>query len=340
MPIIDRIKYDGPANGSQWLIYKCLSEQFVLGSQLVVNQGQEVLFFKGGEAMDLFGPGTYTLCTGNLPILSQLVNLPFGGKTPFAAEIYFINKTVNLDLKWGTSTPIPLEDSRYNIIINVGAHGQYGISIMDSRLFVSRIIGAVPGGATTNYLVILKYFNGLINEKIKSVTADFMIKRQISFLEITQYLSELSKAFKSALNNEFERFGIQLVNFYCESIAPGKKEYKKLQKYKEELALGKEFYQQRRSFDIFEKIAENSSTEDIANASINLRSVFSEMNQKLRVENNKNQIFCPRCDASCSPEMKFCSNCGSELEKIVKCSDCGKHIATGMRFCGYCGKKL
>lgn len=98
MAIIDRIKYDGNPNGSQWLIYKCPSEQFVLGSQLIVNQGQEALFFKGGEALDLFGPGTHTLSTGNLPILNKLVNLPFGGKTPFTAEIYYINKTSNLDM--------------------------------------------------------------------------------------------------------------------------------------------------------------------------------------------------------------------------------------------------
>ena len=118
MAIIDRIKYDGNSNGSQWLSYKCPSEQFVLGSQLIVNQGQEALFFKGGEALDLFGPGTHTLSTGNLPILNKLVNLPFGGKTPFSAEIYYINKTANLDMKWGTSTPIPLEDPKYGLILN------------------------------------------------------------------------------------------------------------------------------------------------------------------------------------------------------------------------------
>ncbi|WP_322176284.1 SPFH domain-containing protein [Acutalibacter caecimuris] len=99
-------------NGGQWLIHKYPSEQFVLGSQLIVNQGQEALFFKGGEALDLFGPGTHTLSTGNLPLLYKLVNLPFGGKTPFSAEIYYINTTDNIDMKWGTSTPIPLEDPR------------------------------------------------------------------------------------------------------------------------------------------------------------------------------------------------------------------------------------
>ena len=213
MAIIDRIKYDGSTNGLQWLVHKYPSEQFVLGSQLIVGTGQEALFVKGGEALDLFGPGTYTLSTGNLPVLNKLVNLPFGGKTPFSAEVYYINKTADLDMKWGTSNPIPLEDPKYGLILNVGAHGQYGITIADSRLFVSRIIGAVPNGATANPVTVLRYFNGLINAKIKSVTAAYMIKNQVSFLEISQYLSELSEAFQEALNDEFDRFGIELVNF-------------------------------------------------------------------------------------------------------------------------------
>jgi len=83
-------------------------------------------------------------------------------------------------------------------------------------------------------------------------------------------LSELSEAFQEALNDEFDRFGIELVNFYCESIAPKPEEYEKLRTYKEDLALGKDFYQQRRSLDIMEKLAENPSSGGIANAGIGL----------------------------------------------------------------------
>lgn len=238
MAVIDRIKYDGSLKNLQWLIYKYPSEKFVLGSQLIVNQGQEALFFKGGKALDLFGAGTHTLCTANLPIFNKWLNLPFGNKTPFTAEIYYVNKTANLDLKWGTSMPIPLEDPKYGIILNIGAHGQYGITIRDSRLFVLHMIGAVPNGSLADQMLIRRYFNGLINAKIKSVTADYMIKKKISFLEISRFLSELSDDFKSALDNEFERFGIEIVNFYCESIAPKPEEYKKLCEYKEKLLFG------------------------------------------------------------------------------------------------------
>lgn len=350
MAIIDRIKYDGNPNGTQWLIYKCPSEQFVLGSQLIVNQGQEALFFKGGEALDLFGPGTHTLSTGNLPILNKLVNLPFGGKTPFSAEVYFINKIANLDMKWGTSTPIPLEDPKYGLILNVGARGQYGITIKDSRLFVSKIIGAVPNGTMINPLLILRYFNSMINSKIKSVTATYMIQKQISFLEISQFLSELSEAFQETLIEEFERFGIELVNFYCESIAPNPEEYEKLRGFKEDLALGQGFYQQRRSLDILEKFAENPSSGGIANAGIGLGmglgvanqfgDALSGIGQNMNATLTEAHIICPKCGAQNSSIMKFCGSCGSKLTATIICPHCGKEIPDGMKFCGRCGKSL
>src|SRR3954463_14667804 len=105
MALLDRIKFGGPSNV---LVWKWPSDAIRLGAQLIVNESQEALFFKGGQALDLFGPGTHTLATGNLPILSKLMNLPFGGKTPFAAEIYYINKSLALGQNWGTKTPIPV----------------------------------------------------------------------------------------------------------------------------------------------------------------------------------------------------------------------------------------
>jgi membrane protease subunit (stomatin/prohibitin family) len=100
MALIDRIKFDAPDDNI--LVWKFPSDELTLGTQLIVNQSQEALFLKGGQVCDLFGPGTYTLSTANLPLLRALVDLPFGGQTPFAAEVWFVNKTVKRDLRWGT----------------------------------------------------------------------------------------------------------------------------------------------------------------------------------------------------------------------------------------------
>lgn len=352
MALIDRIKYDGPSNGMTWLVHKYSSEQFVLGSQLIVNQSQEALFFKGGEALDLFGPGTHTLKTGNLPILNKLVNLPFGGKTPFSAEVYYVNKVSKLDLKWGTTNPIPFEDPKYGLLLSIRAHGQYGLRISDTRLFVSQIIGVIASGSTADYTVISKYFNGIINSKIKDITAKTMIKEKISFLEITAYLDKLSSEYKKAIDDEFERFGIEIINFYVKSISPPQEEYEKLRGYKEELALGEKFYTTRRTFDVMEKMSENPSAGGMANAGIGLGmglgaagalyKNFDKMANSMSIEEQSVQNFqiCPCCNAKVLEGMKFCSECGSKIQNEKTCSKCGSKILGNVKYCGECGQSV
>lgn len=355
MAIIDRIKYDGYQDGSPWLIHKYPSEEFVLGSQLVVNQGQEALFFKGGEALDLFGAGTHTLHTGNLPLLKKLVNLPFGGKTPFTAEVYYINKTSRLDMKWGTQNPFQLEDPKFGLILSIRSHGSYGIRIVDSRMFVSELVGAIPNGATVNYAFVASYFSGLLTSCIKTVISSFMIRQRISFLEVTAYLRELSKECEEEISKEFERFGAEIVNFYIEAISPPKDEFEKLRTYKEELSLGDDFYRQRRTFDIMEKMADNPASGGLANAGIGLgmgfgvapvaQEMFSNTAGNLNTNTvnsnvSSNGSTCPHCNAKNPAGQKFCGECGKPIVVGTICPNCGKVNATGQKFCGDCGTKL
>lgn len=356
MALIDRIKYDGNENGKPWLVYKYPNEQFVLGSQLIVNQGQEALFFKGGKALDLFGAGTHTLHTGNLPMLNRLVNLPFGGKTPFSAEIYYVNRTSKLDMNWGTANPFQIEDPKYGIILSVRSHGKYGLRIDDSRMFVSELIGAVSSGKTLDYSLIAGYFSGLLTSKVKTVVSSFMIKEKISFLEVTAYLDDLSMKCQQEIIGEFEHFGVEIQNFYIEAISPPKEEFEKLRTYKEELALGSGFYQQRRSFDVMEKLADNPNAGGMANAGMGLGMGFgmmqnagnlfggisSGMNPNPPEQQNISQgvRICPNCSAKVASELRFCGNCGQKMDVNVTCPICKFSNSPQMRFCGNCGQKL
>ena len=147
MAAVDVIKFDGFSDGKAWVAYKYPGDQFMLGSQLIVNPSQEAIFIKGGEICDVFGAGTHTLQTGNLPILNKFVKMPFGGKTPFTAEVFFINKSSRLDMTWGTATPFQLEDPKYGIIVSIRAHGKYGIRITNSSLFVGELVGSAPSNS-------------------------------------------------------------------------------------------------------------------------------------------------------------------------------------------------
>ncbi len=349
MAIIDRIKYDGYPDGSPWLIHKYPGEEFVLGSQLIVNQGQEALFFKGGEALDLFGAGTHTLHTGNLPLLKKLVNLPFGGQTPFSAEIYYVNKTSRLDMNWGTQNPFQLEDPKYGLILSIRSHGKYGLRIVDSRMFVSELVGAIPNGSTVNYAFVASYFSGLLTSRIKTVVSNFMIRQKISFLEVTAYLAELSKECEEEISKEFERFGVEIVNFFIETISPPKEEFEKLRTYKEELALGGDFYRQRRSFDIMESMAENPASGGMANAGIGLGmglgvapvmgNMFGNIGNSMDASAGPENV-CPHCNAKNPAGQKFCGECGKPMVVGTVCPECGKVNAVGQKFCGDCGAKL
>ena len=358
--LIDRIKYDGSQNGSPWLVYKYPSEKFVLGSQLIVNQGQEALFFKGGEALDLFGAGTHTLHTGNLPLLNKLVNFPFGGDTPFTAEVYYINKTSKLNMNWGAPNAFPVEDPKYGIILSIRSHGTYGVRINDTRMFITELVGAVPNGSTVTYEFAASYFSGLLVSKIKNVISAYMIRQKISFLEVTGYLEEISKDCEEAVKDEFDRFGAEVVNFYVETITPSKDEYEKLRTYKEELSLGGDFYTKRRSLDIMENLAENNGVGGLATAGASLGiglgfahqagGMFQNVGGAMNITPNGTGINaqpnsnsgnkCPHCGASNLVGQKFCGTCGKMMVVGIRCSSCGKVNPVGQTFCGDCGTKL
>jgi len=112
MAIIDRIKFEGTP---ETLVWKFPKDNIVKGAQLIVNESQEAVFFKNGQALDIFGAGVHSLDSSNIPLLQKFINLPFGGETPFSAEVIFVNKVAKLDYKWGTKSPIPIEDPRYRV---------------------------------------------------------------------------------------------------------------------------------------------------------------------------------------------------------------------------------
>ena len=130
MALLDVVQWD---NQKGDIIYKFPEGAVSLGAQLIVKEGQEAIFFREGKALDSFGPGRHTLKTGNIPILEKLINLPFGGKTPFPAEVYYINKSEVPNLKWGTKQPIQLLDPIYNIAVPLRAFGAYSIKSRTPR---------------------------------------------------------------------------------------------------------------------------------------------------------------------------------------------------------------
>ncbi|MFH1282287.1 MAG: SPFH domain-containing protein [bacterium] len=355
MALIDRVKYDGPGDVFVW---RWASDQLSWGTQVIVNQAQEVLFFKGGKILDTLGPGTHTLKTANIPLLRNLVNIPFGNETPFAAEIYYINKAVNMDLKWGTREPIPILEPAYQIFVPVRAFGQFGMKVNDSQKLVVGMVGTMTEFTAQN---ILDYFRGVLMSKIKDYISEKIINDKISILTISTELNEISKALKESVSGEFANFGIEIVNFYLSSInVPEEDEsVKKLKKMLAEKAeyklMGDQLYKTKRTFDTMEGAAKNEGAAGGmmgagmgAGMGMGMGAGFGQMaNQMMGNAQQQNQqagnqgIVCPHCNTAVPIGSKFCSNCGKTVEKPkIKCANCDTEIEGNSKFCSNCGNKV
>ncbi|WP_297999374.1 SPFH domain-containing protein [uncultured Phascolarctobacterium sp.] len=353
MPILNRIKFDGTQNNEPWLIYKWEKEDIILGSQLIVGPGQEAIFVKNGQAQDVFASGTYTLSSGNLPFLGKLIKFPFGSQTPFGAEVYFINKIENRNMAWGTNSPLLLEDPKYNIFLSLRAFGSYVMSVNNSRLFLNKLIGSLNLASGFNHVTINRCFSGIINMHIKEIVSKFVNQKRISFLDITGYYSEISRELYKIIEEEFSSYGIRLLDFYIESISPLKEEIARLQRYKEELALGDAFYTKRRSFDVLEKMAD-SQVGDYAGIGMGLGAgmmVGSVTNQAMEqiasnIKINQGNIgkikHCLQCGKELPIDAAFCSCCGCKQNTQEKlfCMNCGNELAIDAKFCSKCGNKV
>ncbi|MBR4908599.1 MAG: SPFH domain-containing protein [Acidaminococcaceae bacterium] len=351
MAIVDRIKYDGNAS-TDWLIYKSPIENIALGSQLIVGIGQEAVFIKGGKAQDIFMPGTYTLESGNLPLLRKLINFPFGGSTPFTAEIVYVNMTSNFDLKWGTSSSINVEDPKYGILLGLRSFGRFGMKVRDSRLLLNQLVGTMQLDTGYNNELLIEQFLSLINTKIKSLLMAFVREKKVSFLEIAEYYQMLSKKALIVLRKDFSDYGIELENFFIESISPPREQFEKLRQYKEELALGDNFYSKRRSFDVLEGLAK-SPVGGMVGAGIGLgtgfmtansaNGPFEQISRNIQAETTRTPVAdkapCPSCQKLIPPDSKFCCYCGQGIPQFKFCSYCGQKLDNDAVFCKSCGKR-
>jgi len=273
MAIIDVLKYDGPNNALVWKWRPKndgkREEELRLGTQLVVNQSQQAVFIKGGQLLDIFEPGTHTLSTQNLPILSGIIRLAFGGQSPFKAEIYFINKAVAMDTKFGL-IPFNMLEPNFRVPIPITSRGSFAVKVSDTKTFLNQIIGTVPDFEAGK---LTQFFRGIITENVKTAITRISKEQNINPLELEAIVSEVSGAVKGIISEALAKYGLHLEFFNIEAIpvVDDDPRVKKIvddfhrlmsQDMEERMRLKRraenlEVYKVERTFDTTEKAAEN-----------------------------------------------------------------------------------
>lgn len=242
------IKYEGD---NETLVWKHPIEDFCLGSQLIVHESQEAIFFRDGQALDLFGPGRYTLETQRLPLLDQAYQLPLNTEGVFHSEVYYINMATQMGIKWGTDTKVRMFDPASGLHVELGASGEFNIRVINSRKLLLKVVGTTGalkqgqlfGGPNSGYMhksvsrveekdglktvtqsEVHKdlggkgYFRAMVMTQVKSYLATAIRQKAINVLEIDERLLELSEALRNKINPYLAEYGLEMSEFFVSRV--------------------------------------------------------------------------------------------------------------------------
>lgn len=375
--LADIIKYEGD---NSTFIWKHPREDFNSFTQLIVHESQEAIFFMNGEALDLFGPGRHTLETQNIPLVGKLLNRATDDKTPFHCEVYFINKTEQMAIKWGTDSKVQFMEPTYRFPIQIGACGEMSLRVEDSRKLLLKLVG------TENFLgqaKLAQYFRAFLMTKVKTYLAQVIREKQINIFEIDEYLQEISDVLKERLFGDFLDYGVATERFFVTTIVKpdGEASYEKFKSlYFRQYAdvaearlqqqVGVIFaqteaqrtviasqamatkrtqegytYQQEQGFDVAKTVAGNEAVGQFTNMGVGLGTMAGVGVAVGGVVGGavNNAVGGMNMNAA-APAAAKCSACGAALSEGAKfCLNCGEKteiLPDGMTVCPGCGKRV
>jgi membrane protease subunit (stomatin/prohibitin family) len=317
------------------------SAEIKLGAQLVVRESQAAVFFRDGRALDTFGPGRHTLTTLNVPLLTKALSLPLGGKSPFRAEVYFVNLKTFVSQKWGTMEPILFRDSEL-AMVRLRAFGMYAFRISNPQVFLNTIVGTLPELGTD---AVADFFRGFIVNQV----ADFLGAHLSTILDLAQYYAELSTGVQARLITDFEKYGVTLSDFRILSISPPDHVQEMIDKRGGMAAVG--------SLDNFVRYQAGNALEKAAagggggaglaaagvgaGAGLGLGAGMAGVVTNALGGAAKSSTPCAACGAAVASGANFCSRCGvRQSAAATSCPSCLAENAPGARFCASCGTAL
>lgn len=312
-----------------------------MGAKLIVRPGQKAVFVDEGKIADVFTPGTHTLDTQNMPVLSTLKGWKYGFNSPFKSEVYFIDATEQLDRKWGTQNPVMMRDQDFGIV-RLRSRGNYSYKIGTAKEMVSRFVGAQAEYRRAD-------IEGQIRSKIVSSFADCIGELKIPALDLAAQYDEISQSMHNKLKPVFEGLGLEILAFTLENITLPEEVQKAMDQRASMGALGNlNQFSQYQAANALKDAANNpGGAGNIMGMMVgsqlggSMGSVLQQNNQAASTSGAQaaNNEKCPKCGTMNAAGSKFCSSCGQKMgvEGKVPCIKCGKEISKEVKFCSECG---
>lgn len=223
-----------------------------IGSQVIVRESQNVVFFRDGRALDVLGPGRHTITTANIPLLTNLIGKVFGDRTPFTAEVYYVSMKEFADRKWGTPQPIIVRNTGVGLgLALLQGFGTYSFQVNDPQQFITQIVGAQKIYRTSD---IENRLRTMLLSKLQDVLGETTAKSNV--LELIGLTEELGAAVRAKGQDDFLAIGLLLKSFYIGNLKPSDKSAEELRAMG---MLDMQTYTQLQAADAMRDAAQNPS---------------------------------------------------------------------------------
>jgi excisionase family DNA binding protein len=201
------------------------SGDFRIGSQLIVREAQNAVFFRDGNALDVFGPGRHTIATANVPLLNEkLQNILTSGKTVFTAEVYYVSMREFANQKWGTPQPIIVRNPGMGLgVALLQGFGTYSFQVTDPQLFVTKIVGTQGAYRTTE---IEERLRTILLSKLQDLLGETASGKSV--VELIGLTEELGAGVRAKSQDDFSAIGMTLKSFYIGNLKPSEKSAQEL----------------------------------------------------------------------------------------------------------------
>jgi membrane protease subunit (stomatin/prohibitin family) len=180
------------------------------GSSLRVKDGEMAVFVykqEDGSNQDFIeGPHDQTIKTANFPVLSKIVGLGFGGASPFQAEIYFINLSGNIQIRFGIPY-FDVFDPRFaDFAVPMAVRGTLTFNVTDVKGFIklNRLINFELDD-------FKKQIKDAVTKYIKGVVTNIPANNGMPVLQMERKILEINDLVAAYLKPRLEAdFGVNM----------------------------------------------------------------------------------------------------------------------------------